>query len=82
MGLGLGFLNVVFATWFQTRVEQRLLGRVTSVLLFCTQGLVPISLAASGFIANWSLTNMFIIAGTIIVAGAIVTGSRRAANID
>jgi MFS family permease len=81
MGLGLGFLNVVFATWFQTRVEQRLLGRVMSVLLFCTQGLVPISLAASGFIANWSLRNLFVICGTIIFGAALVTGSRRSANI-
>lgn len=76
MGLGLGFLNVVFATWFQTRIDQRLLGRVMSVFLFCTQGLVPISLAVSGFIASWNLKGLFIIAGTIMFATSIIAGSR------
>ncbi len=60
MGLGVGFVNVHFGTWLQTRVERALLGRVMSVLMFCAVGLVPISYALAGGLALWSLPALFV----------------------
>jgi hypothetical protein len=47
MSAGAGFLNVHLLAWFQ-RVERTLLGRVMSVLMFASVGLMPLSLAAAG----------------------------------
>lgn len=50
-----GFVNVQFTTWLQMRVERAMLGRVMSVLMFSAVGLVPVSYAISGVVAQWSL---------------------------
>ena len=42
------FLNVQLIAWFQQRVERAMMGRVMSVLMFASVGLMPFSLAASG----------------------------------
>jgi MFS family permease len=70
MGLGVGFVNVQFAGWMQQRVERALLGRVASVLMFCAVGLVPLSYAIAGALAQWSFVALFAGAGTLLVAAA------------
>jgi Major Facilitator Superfamily len=80
MGLGVGFVNVQFGTWLQTRVERALLGRVMSVLMFCAVGLVPISYALAGGLALWSLPALFAGAGALLAATSILAASSRAAR--
>jgi MFS family permease len=70
MGLGVGFVNVQFAGWMQQRVERALLGRVASVLMFCAVGLVPLSYAVAGALAQWSFVALFTGAGALLVAAA------------
>jgi hypothetical protein len=84
MGLGIGIVNVQFSTWIQTRVESALLGRVMSLVMFAAIGLVPLSYAASGVVANWSLKALFVGAGGILVAItlAMAVTSRAAREID
>jgi MFS family permease len=83
MGLGVGFVNVQFSAWLQVRVERALLGRVMSVLMFAAVGLVPVSLALSGVLAQWSLGGLFIAAGAVLVvtSGAALSG-KAAREID
>ncbi|HEV7787269.1 MAG TPA: MFS transporter [Thermoanaerobaculia bacterium] len=80
MGLGVGFVNVQFSSWMQMRVERALLGRVMSVLMFAAVGLVPISLALSGLLAQWSLGGLFIAAGAVLVVTSAAALSGRAAR--
>jgi len=68
MALGVGFVNVQFGSWIQTRVDRALLGRVSSVLMMSAVGLVPISYAVSGVLAQWSLKGLFIGAGGLLTA--------------
>jgi hypothetical protein len=68
MGLGVGFVNVQVNVWIQTRVDRSMLGRVMSVLMMCAVGLVPISYAAAGFVAQWNLSGLFIAAGAFLAA--------------
>jgi hypothetical protein len=68
MGLGVGFVNVQFGSWIQTRVDRALLGRVSSVLMMSAVGLVPISYAVSGVLAQWSLKGLFLGAGGLLTA--------------
>lgn len=84
MGLGIGFVNVQFSAWIQMRVERALLGRVASVLMVCAVGLVPISYAVSGALAQWSFKGLFVGSGTLLatVSIAMALSSRAAREID
>ena len=78
VGLGNGFSNVNLITWFQARVDRALLGRVMSVLMFCAFGLLPISYAAAGAVAQINLTIMFAGSGVLAVTMAGLAGMNRA----
>jgi MFS family permease len=80
MGIGVGFVNVQFGAWIQARVERVLMGRVASVLMFCAVGLVPISYAAAGGLAQWSLPALFAGAGALLTISATLAASSRAAR--
>jgi MFS family permease len=83
MGLGVGFVNVQFAAWTQMRVERALLGRVMSVMMFSAVGLVPISYAAAGVLAHWSLPALFVIAGGLLTGtSALAVTGKAAREID
>ncbi len=83
MGLGVGFVNVQFAAWMQMRVERVLLGRVMSVMMFSAVGLVPVSYAIAGVLANWSRPVLFIAAGaTLAITSALALTGEAARGID
>jgi MFS family permease len=83
MGLGVGFVNVQFAAWMQMRVDRALLGRVMSVMMFSAVGLVPISYAAAGVLADWSLPALFVIAGAVLAGtSALAVTGKAAREID
>ena len=67
MGASTGFLNVHLFSWFQQRVDVKLLGRVMSVLMFASVGLMPLSLVAAGVAVEWSLRGMFAGAGALVL---------------
>lgn len=83
MGLGVGFVNVQFSAWTQTRVERAVLGRVMSVMMFSAVGLVPVSYAISGVLAHWSLRALFIASGGVLAAAsALAVTGQAARHID
>ena len=83
MGLGVGFVNVQFSAWLQLRVDRALLGRVMSVMLFSAVGLVPVSYAVAGFLAQWRLGALFVLAGAVLaLASAAALASPAARHID
>jgi hypothetical protein len=84
MGLGVGFVNVQVNVWIQMRVERALLGRVMSVLMVCAVGLVPLSYAASGVLAQWNLKGLFIAAGVVlsVTSLAMAVPAQGARTID
>jgi MFS family permease len=71
MGCFSGFINVQIQAWLQQRVDRSVLGRVSSVAMLSSFGLMPISMALAGFAAEWSVTWMFAIGGTAV---ALVAG--------
>ena len=77
MSASAGFLNVHLLTWFQQRVDRAMLGRVMSVLMFSSLGLVPLSLAAAGFAIQWSLRGMFVGAGALVLVVACIAALQR-----
>jgi MFS family permease len=77
MSASAGFLNVHLLAWFQQRVDRAVLGRVMSVLMFASLGLMPISLAAAGVAVQWSLRGMFAGAGALVLAVTCVAATQR-----
>jgi len=60
--------NIHLASWVQGRVDPAIRGRVISVLMLSAVGLQPLSLAAAGVLAAWSLTGMFLVAAAALLA--------------
>jgi MFS family permease len=77
MSASAGFLNVHLLAWFQQRVNRAMLGRVMSVLMFASLGLVPLSLAAAGVAVQWSLRGMFAGAGALVLVVTCIAALQR-----
>jgi hypothetical protein len=69
------FLNVQLIAWFQQRVERPMMGRVMSVLMFASVGLMPFSLAAAGVAMKWSLPGTFILAGAMVLVVTLMAAA-------
>ncbi|MBV8201006.1 MAG: MFS transporter [Acidobacteria bacterium] len=80
MGVGVGVVNVQFGAWIQARVDRAILGRVSSVLMFCAVGLVPVSYAVAGALAAFSFAALFAGAGAVLAATAVLAVSSGAAR--
>jgi MFS family permease len=71
VGLTAGFVNVSLQTWLQLRIEPEMRGRALSVLMLAVLGLLPLSLAFAGVLAQIGLPVLFLTsAGIVIVAVA------------
>jgi hypothetical protein len=77
MSASAGFLNVHLLAWFQQRVDRVMLGRVMSVLMFASLGLMPLSLAAAGVAVQWNLPGMFAGAGALVLLVAFIAALQR-----
>jgi len=77
MSVSAGFLNVHLLAWFQQRVDRAMLGRVMSVLMFASLGLMPLSLAAAGVAVQWNLPGMFAGAGVLVLVVTCVAALQR-----
>ena len=66
MGLAAGVANVHIVAWVQQRIALEVRGRVMSVMMLALIGLMPVSLAAAGVLAAWSLSGMFLLSGGLV----------------
>jgi MFS family permease len=67
LGLGNGYVAIIFFTWIQMRTPREMLGRMMSLLILSSTGLVPISQAISGAVSKWDLNALFVAAGTLVL---------------
>jgi MFS family permease len=65
LGVGNGYIGIILITWMQTRAPKEMLGRIMSLLMFSSTGLIPVSQAISGAVSKWSLDVLFVTAGTL-----------------
>jgi MFS family permease len=66
MGFAMGYLVVFFFTWMQSRTPQRMMGRMMSLITFASVGLVPVSQALSGVVAQHTITGLFLGAAALL----------------
>jgi len=73
IGVLAAFMNVHISAWVMQRIDAAVRGRVASVLMLATFGIMPFSFAVAGFLIAWNLKFTFLIAGLamlITAAGA------------
>lgn len=73
LGLGNGYFTIILFTSIQTRSPETMLGRIMSLLMLASSGLVPISQALAGLVITWNLSLLFVLAGGFIVLVACWT---------
>jgi hypothetical protein len=69
-GVALGYTNLLSITWIQRRIPQALMGRVMSLLITGSVGLVPVSMFLSGIAVQVDVNATFLGAG---IGMALVT---------
>jgi MFS family permease len=85
MGLVNGYINIYLVTWLQTRTPDALLGRIMSLLMFASVGLVPISNALTGALVEIHATGLFVTAGAIMVVvmlGSLLNPAIRTMGVE
>ena len=73
IGAMAALMNVHISAWVMQRIDAAVRGRVASVLMLGSFGIMPISFAVAGFLIAWNLKFTFLIAGLamlITAAGA------------
>jgi MFS family permease len=65
-----GLLNVHIGAWIIQRIDATVRGRVSSVLMLASFGIMPISFALAGFLVAWNLKFMFLLAGLAMLLAA------------
>jgi len=72
IGIGLGYINVSIISWAQARAEPHLMGRMMSFLMLGSVVAAPLSLAIAGAVVDIDATALFLGAGGLILATALV----------
>ncbi|MBI1282128.1 MAG: MFS transporter [Anaerolineaceae bacterium] len=67
MGLAIGYVNVASMSWLQKRIPPEKMGRVMSLVMLGSFGLIPISTFVSGLLVDYHLTIMFGASGLILL---------------
>jgi MFS family permease len=65
------FMNVHIGAWVMQRIDAAVRGRVASVLMLASYGVMPISFAIAGFLIAWNLKYTFLIAGLAMLLTAV-----------
>jgi hypothetical protein len=84
-GLALGYGNLLGMTWSQSRVPPELMGRVMSLLMLGSMGLVPVSELIAGAAIQVSLEGMLVVAGVAMAAlafGSLLSSSVRRIGLE
>lgn len=71
LGTANGYFTITVITLLQSLTPRAMLGRLMSLLLFASIGLLPVAQAVSGAVSRWSLNTLFIGAGALMLGVAL-----------
>jgi MFS family permease len=71
LGVLNGFIGILLITGLQRSTPKEMLGRLMSMMLLASLGLMPLSQAISGAMLHWSVTPLFLLAGVMLLACAV-----------
>jgi hypothetical protein len=84
-GIALGYTNLLSITWIQRRIPAALMGRVMSLLITGSVGLVPVSMFLSGFAVQLNVNLTLLAAGTgmaIVALAAVASPAVRNIGLE
>ena len=67
LALANGYFTITAMTFLQSRTPREMLGRLMSLLLFASLGLLPISQAICGLVSRWSIYALFTGSGVLMM---------------
>lgn len=67
LGLIAGYSNIHMLAYLQRQTTPDKMGRVMSLIMFCGQGLLPLSYIAAGAVSNIGVTALFLTSGVSII---------------
>jgi MFS family permease len=76
LGLGNGYITIIVLTWFQSRTPRDMIGRMMSLLMLTSTGVIPISQAIAGVVSKWSILGLFVSAGALILLVPLMIAGR------
>ena len=76
MGAAQGYVVIQYSTWMQIRTPKPILGRVLSMMMFASVGLIPVSQALCGALIKLSLPGLFLGAGIILTVINLIVATR------
>jgi MFS family permease len=68
IGIIAGYIQVLIASWLQTKSDPQLRGRVMSVVMLSAYGLTPLSYLLTGALTQISVSFMFVVTGLLLLA--------------
>jgi MFS family permease len=77
-GAAMGYVNLTFITWAQQRIPKAVMGRVFSVILLGSVGLVPLSQVVAGALVQLSLDGTMIVSGVAMALLTLAAATRPA----
>jgi hypothetical protein len=84
-GTALGYGNLLGITWVQTRIPPELMGRVMSLLITGSVGLVPVSMVIAGVAVQLNVDVRMLIAGAgmaVLAGGSLLSASVRNLGLE
>ncbi len=76
-GVSSGAINTFGISWLQRRTDPAMQGRVMSLVMLASMGLVPVAYALSGAIAQVNPTALFLAAGGLMLATSAAAAASR-----
>jgi MFS family permease len=84
-GIALGYGNLLGITWIQTRIPPELMGRVMSLLITGSVGLVPVSMFIAGIAVQLNVDVTMFVAGlgmTVLAGGSLLSKAVRNLGLE
>jgi hypothetical protein len=76
MGVIASLVNVHIVAWVMQRIDPAVRGRVSSVLMLSSLGILPVSMAVAGYLAASGADTLFLVAGgTLLIVTAAAASS-------
>jgi MFS family permease len=66
-GMGNGYLAITVITALQRRTPVAMLGRLMSLVMVASYGLMPLSQALAGALSKWNLNMLFVLSGAAMI---------------
>ncbi len=74
MSIFIGYVTISFLTLIQQNTPPKMMGRIMSIIMFCTVGTLPVSELIAGFLLRFTTGGMYIGSGVLLLGTVLFIG--------